>query len=349
MAKIKVMVVDDSAIVRDLLLRELSRQPDMEVVATAPDPYIARDKLSHLEVDVLILDIEMPRMDGLTFLRHLMKSFPKPVIVLSSLLAEGNTASLTALELGAVAIVPKPGGPFSVVDVISGLLGHIRSAALVDFKKLRRQIDEEASKHHRTKPKRPLLSTIETSNKLICIGASTGGTVALEHLFRSYDKIMPPTIAVIHMPERFTDAFAKRLDGFCNPNIKEAEDEEDALPGHIYIAPGNYHLTVKLTGSRYRMKLHASPRLHGQRPAVDPLFESAAEEVGRNAIGVLLTGMGRDGAAGLLKMREQGARTICQDEESCVVFGMPKAGIDLGAAQDILGLDKIYTRLVALC
>lgn len=349
MAKIKVMVVDDSAIVRDLLLRELSRQPDMEVVATAPDPYIARDKLAHLAVDVLILDIEMPRMDGLTFLRHLMKSFPKPVIILSSLLADGNTASLTALELGAVAIVPKPGGPFSVVDVISGLLGHIRTAALLDFRKLKRQVEEESSRRQGSKSKRPMLSTIETSNKLICIGASTGGTVALEHLFRAYDKIMPPTIAVIHMPERFTEAFAIRLNGICNPNIKEAEDGEEALPGHVYIAPGNYHLTIKLTGSRYRMKLHATPRLHGQRPAVDPLFESAAAEVGRNAIGVLLTGMGRDGAIGLLKMREQGGRTICQDEETSVVFGMPKAGIDVGAAQDILGLDKIYGRLVALC
>jgi len=343
MTKTRVLICDDSAIVRDILTKELSQCPDIEVVGSAIDPYIAREKLSKLEVDVMLLDVEMPRMDGITFLRYLMKYRPIPVIILSSLVDGTNQASMEALELGAVDIVPKPGGPFSVTDVIDLLITRIREARHVDFSKVQamaRQIQGEDRKPHQK-----ILSRIQTTNKLIAIGASTGGTTALETVFRSYDRILPPTVVVIHMPERFTTSFAKRLDDLCSPHVKEAEDGETALPGCVYIAPGNYHLTVRLVGSEYRLRLQTAPKLHGQRPAVDPLFDSVAREVGRNALGIIMTGMGKDGAQGLLSMRQQGAHTICQDEESCIVFGMPKVAIELGAASEVVSLKQIYTRL----
>lgn len=348
MERLKVLIVDDSAIVRELLGRELAKVPDLEVVATATDPFVAREKLSRTPVDVVVLDIEMPRMDGLTFLKYLMKYNPLPVIVLSSLVEEGNQASLTALELGAVGVVPKPGGPFSVMEVITTLVQMIRGCRDVDFEQVKRQARRVQQSGNRMArgAARGMLASIETTNKVICVGASTGGTAALELLFRAYDRILPPTLAVIHMPERFTAAFARRLNSICSPEIKEAEDGEPAVPGYVYIAPGNYHMTLRTMGAQFRIKLHSAPKLHGQRPAVDPLFDSAAEFLGRNALGILLTGMGKDGAAGLLNMKNAGAHTICQDEDSCVVFGMPKAAIDIGAASTVLALDRIYGHMV---
>lgn len=345
MEKTRILVIDDSAIVRELLEKELNRQPDMTVVATAGDPFIAREKLSRIPVDVIILDIEMPRMDGLTFLKYLMKYHPLPVVVLSSLVDAGNDATLAAMELGAVGIIPKPGGPFSVMDVLVGLVTMVRDCREVDFERIKDQA-RRIRKGSRIQNGKRILSGIKTTNQVICVGASTGGTTALELLFRSYDRILPPTLAVIHMPERFTGAFAKRLDSLCQPTIKEAEDGEPAVPGYVYIAPGNFHMTLRTMGAQFRIKLHSAPRLHGQRPAVDPLFESAARNLGANSMGILLTGMGKDGATGLLEMKQAGAYTICQDEATSVVFGMPKAGIDIGAATAVLGLDEIYPHMV---
>jgi two-component system chemotaxis response regulator CheB len=348
MKKKRVLIIDDSAIVRDILGRELPRQPDIEVVAAAMDPYIARDKLARFPVDVVLLDIEMPRMDGLTFLRYLMKSHPLPVIVLSSLVDGANQASLEALELGAIDVVAKPSGPYSVVEVLAQLVERIRSIDLVDFEKVKSQaLQRQMLAGTAAQPRGKILTRIRTTNSLIAVGASTGGTQALEALFRAYDRIMPPTLAVIHMPEKFTASYARRLNEICSPTIKEAENGEIALPGCVYVAPGNFHMTVKPFGAEYKLIMHSSPKLHGQRPAVDPLFDSVAESVGGNGVGILLTGMGRDGAAGLLRMRQAGAHTICQDEASCVVFGMPKEAIALGAADKVLPLDEIYGQLKA--
>jgi len=343
MAKTRVLICDDSAIVRDILSKELARHPDMEVAATATDPFIAREKLSQTKIDILLLDIEMPRMDGLTFLKYLMKYYPIPVIILSSLVDGNNKASLEAMELGAIDIVPKPGGPFSIVDILSTLVESIRASRNINFNKIR----EQAATNTRiiVPSKHKILSTIQTTRQLIAIGASTGGTNALEILFRSWQQSMPPTLVVIHMPEKFTASFAKRLNELCHAEVKEAEDGEYALPGTIYIAPGNFHMSLRLSGSSYCLRIQTAPKIHGQRPAVDPLFDSVATQVGRNAIGVLLTGMGKDGATGLLHMKQQGAFTLCQNEESCIVFGMPKAAIDLGAASEICALNDIHLRI----
>ena len=348
MKKKRVLIIDDSAIVRDILSRELPRHPDIEVVAAAMDPYIAREKIARFPVDVILLDIEMPRMDGLTFLRHLMKSHPLPVIVLSSLVDGGNQASMEALELGAIDVVAKPSGPYSVVEVLAQLVERIRAIDLVDFERVKQnamQLQERTTQQ--AAPRNKILTRIRTTNNLIAVGASTGGTHALEVLFRAYDRIMPPTLVVIHMPEKFTASYARRLNDICSPTVKEAVDGEIALPGCVYVAPGNYHMTVKTFGAEYKLVMHTAPKLHGQRPAVDHLFDSVAESVGRNGFGILLTGMGRDGAAGLLRMHQTGAYTICQDEESCIVFGMPKEAIALGAADRVLPLDGIYQHLTS--
>lgn len=342
--KIRVLIVDDSAIVREILAERLSLHPLIEVVATAMDPYIARDKLERMDVDVITLDIEMPRMDGLTFLRQLMAHYPKPVIVVSSLAKDSNSASMRALELGAVDVVPKPGGPFSVEDVIDLLSERIIAASHVDLTRMKRDVARlsEVSAEPRTKR---YLAEISATNKLVAIGASTGGTIALEALFRDWDPGFPPTVAVIHMPERFTALFAARLNELSPATVKEAEDGERLRQGTAYIAPGNYHLLVAARGTEWTARIVSGPKVCNQRPAVDPLFESVADHMGKNGTGILLTGMGRDGARGLLAMKNAGAFTIAQDEESSIVWGMPKEAIDLGAASEVLPLDGIVNRL----
>jgi two-component system chemotaxis response regulator CheB len=338
--KIRVLVVDDSAIVRSLLTEHLSRHPRIEVVASAVDPYVARNKLETLDVDVITLDIEMPRMDGLTFLRLLMKHDPRPVIVVSSLTAEGNEAALKALELGAVDVVPKPGGPFSVQEVIDILVQKILAAPHADLGKLKSR-SERLERSRPLSPPGKVLAGLATTNKLVVVGASTGGTGALEEVFTGLPAATPPILTVIHMPERFTASFAHRLDGLCRVRVKEAEDGEKALAGTVYIAAGNYHLSVVTRGAERLLKVHMGPKVFSQRPAVDVLFRSAAEEVGRNCLGILLTGMGKDGAEGLLKIRQAGGRTVAQDEATSIVFGMPKEAIALGAAEAVLGLGEI--------
>ncbi|NNM67896.1 MAG: chemotaxis-specific protein-glutamate methyltransferase CheB, partial [Spirochaetales bacterium] len=287
----------------------------------------------------LTLDIEMPRMDGLTFLKYLMKYFPIPVVVVSSLTDGKNAASLDALELGAVDIVPKPGGAYSVADILETLKEKILIAASVDFSKIK--VQAQKNREIVLKAPKRLLSQIATTNKLIAVGASTGGTIALESLFKGFTPDFPPTVCVIHMPERFTTTFAQRLDSISRVNVVEAADGMMLVPATVYLAPGNFHLMVRARGKDFFLRVVSGPKVHHQRPAVDVLFQSVAAEAGRNAVGVLLTGMGRDGAEGLLKIKTAGGTTIAQDEASCIVFGMPKEAIALGAADKILPLEQI--------
>lgn len=339
MEKTKVFIIDDSAIVREILSTELSKHPMIEVVGVAIDPYIARNKLEQLEVDVIILDIEMPRMDGLTFLKYLMKYRPIPTIIMSSLTNESNQATQEALSLGAVEVMNKPGGPFSVGDVIKTLTEKIITMKSVNFSPKPQSTSSPSPQKKESHTR--ILSRIETTEKLIAVGVSTGGTIALEKLFHNFDVNFPATVAVIHMPERFTHTFANRLNDICSVNVKEAVHNEKLLPGWIYIAPGGYHMSVKSIGADRVIKITNGPKVFNQRPAVDILFNSVADNVGQNAIGIILTGMGKDGAAGLLNIKEAGGYTIAQDEKSSMVWGMPKEAIDLGAAQKILPLENI--------
>jgi two-component system chemotaxis response regulator CheB len=339
MDKIRVLIVDDSAVVRELMSKSLTADSRFEVVGTAVDPYSARDKIALRNVDVLTLDIEMPRMDGLTFLKYLMKYFPLPVVVVSSLTDGKNAASLDALELGAVDIVPKPGGAYSVADILETLKEKILIAASVDFSKIK--IQAQKNRDLVLKEPKRLLSQIATTNKLVAVGASTGGTIALEALFKGFTPDFPPTVCVIHMPERFTTTFAQRLDSICQVNVVEAANGMMLVPATVYLAPGNFHLMVRARGKDFFLRVVDGPKVHHQRPAVDVLFQSVAVEAGRNAVGVLLTGMGRDGADGLLKIKNAGGITIAQDEASCIVFGMPKEAIALGAADKVLPLEQI--------
>ncbi len=339
MKKIRVLVVDDSAIVRDILSRQLSTYSEIEIIDTASDPFIARNKIEKNKYDVITLDIEMPRMDGLTFLKYLMKYNPLPVIIVSSIVSESNHAALEALEFGAVDIVQKPGGPFSVEEVTEDLIEKIKLAATVS--KARLISISEKLKRKTNVPVKKTLSRIETTKHLIVIGASTGGTIALEELFTKFPSNLPPVLTVIHMPPKFTASFAGRLNNLCAPQVKEAVNGELVMPGTIYIAPGGYHMIVDASGSNRIIRIKDGPKLFGQRPAVDILFNSAAENIGRNCTAALLTGMGRDGAAGMKAIRDAGGYTIAQDEESCIVFGMPKEAIALNGACEITSLGKI--------
>lgn len=335
MRKIKVLIVDDSAIVRKIFTEVLSREPDLEVVGTAPDPYVARDKIVHTRPDVITLDVEMPRMDGLTFLKKLMHYHPLPVIIVSSLTPKGGTLALQALELGAVEVLAKPGGAFSVGDLGAELVQKIRIAAHVRFTP--RNSAEEAA----VPPPSRLAPLAVTSEKIIAIGASTGGTEAIKEILVRLPQNTPGTVIVQHMPPKFTTSFAERLNQLCAMEVKEAEDGDSVVTGRVLLAPGNFHMLLKRSGARYYVQVKNGPPVHHQRPSVDVLFNSAALSAGPNAIGIILTGMGADGAEGLLAMKDRGAYTIAQDEASCVVFGMPKEAIKKGAVQKILPLSRI--------
>lgn len=342
MGKIRVLVVDDSAVVRKVFSEELSRERDIEVIGTAPDPYVARDKIVELKPDVITLDIEMPRMDGITFLRKLMRYFPLPVIIVSSLTRQGGSLALEAMEIGAVEVISKPGEAYSVGDMSAQLAEKIRAAAQVDVSSRRKII---------TAPRpaaAPKLSLSETTNKLIAIGASTGGTEALKEVLMQFPPNSPGIMIVQHMPAKFTTSFAERLDSLCQIRVKEAEDGDAVVPGTALLAPGNYHMVMRRSGARYYVNIKSGPMVCYQRPAVDVLFNSVAAYGGANAIGVILTGMGKDGAQGMLKMKEAGARTIAQDEASCVVFGMPKEAIELGAADKVLPLKDITAAVLKM-
>lgn len=332
--KIRVLIVDDSAIVRKLLGEALATESDIEVVGTAPDPYIARDKVLALSPDVLTLDIEMPRMDGLTFLRKLMVFRPMPVIVISSLAQASCQAGVEALRAGAVEVMAKPGGPYSVGELKVSLAAKIRAAAAS-------RVSPSAAPPARSHPPSPASSENFHPLSLIAIGASTGGTQAIEEVLLRLPAELPGIVIAQHIPAGFSRAFAERLNSICPMRVSEAVDGDKVEPGRALIAPGNFHMVVHRSGGEYRVTVKDGPLVCYQRPSVDVLFSSVAESVGAHAIGVLLTGMGSDGAQGLKKMHSAGAHTIAQDEASCVVFGMPMQAIRLGAADEIVPLHSI--------
>ncbi|MDR0307226.1 MAG: chemotaxis response regulator protein-glutamate methylesterase [Chitinispirillales bacterium] len=335
--KIRVLIVDDSAVVRQILTREFSKDRGIEVVGTAPDPYAARDKIVQLKPDVLTLDVEMPRMDGVTFLRKLMKHHPIPVIIVSSLTAAGSELAMEALHCGAVDVMCKPGTAYSVGDMSEILIEKIKAAAMVDMKKRAASISERAA----GQPPVKRLSITKTTNKIIAIGASTGGTEAVREVIERFPAGAPGTVIVQHMPEHFTKSFADRLNSICEIEVKEAENGDRVIPGRALIAPGNKHMVLRRSGAQYFVEIKDGPLVFHQRPAVEVLFNSVAAYVGANAVGMILTGMGKDGAKGLLAMKEAGAYTIVQDEASSVVWGMPGEAYKAGAGCVMLPLKDI--------
>jgi two-component system chemotaxis response regulator CheB len=334
---IRVLVVDDSAVVRKVFSNELSRERGIKVIGTAPDPYVARDKIVKLEPDVVTLDIEMPRMDGITFLKKLMKYYPLPVIIVSSLTPKGGKMALEALASGALEVISKPSAAYSVGDMSVQLADKIRAVARVNVKKRLNSVN----KSDPVKPVTLSRALTASTNKIIAIGASTGGTEAIKTVLTAMPPNSPGIVIVQHMPANFTTSFAERLDSLSQITVKEANDGDPVVNGQALLAPGNFHMLLKRSGARYYVQVKKGPLVHHQRPAADVLFRSVANYAGANAVGIILTGMGADGAAGLLEMKEAGARTVAQDEKSCVVFGMPKEAIKLGAADKVVSLGDI--------
>ncbi|MBN2843293.1 MAG: chemotaxis response regulator protein-glutamate methylesterase [Sedimentisphaerales bacterium] len=338
---IKVLIVDDSAVVRKVLRQNLVKEPSIEIVGVAPDPYVARDRILELNPDVLVLDVEMPRMDGITFLDKLMRARPMPVIIFSSLTPKGSQMALEAMQNGAVDVVCKAGEAYKVGDVIDDLIDKIKMASRVNMSSMVQNVKD--------KPKAHKLSMTVTTNKIIAIGASTGGVQALSTVISMMPANAPGTVIVQHMPPKFTASFAQRLNEECSVNVKEARDGDSVVSGQVLIAPGGYHMVLGRSGANYHVKIKDGPRVKHQKPSVDVLFDSVSQYAGANAVGAILTGMGDDGAAGLLKMKEAGAKTIAQDEHSCIVYGMPAAAVKIGAADTQVALNKVAETLLNLC
>jgi two-component system chemotaxis response regulator CheB len=338
---IKVLVVDDSAIVRKVFTEVLSGESGIEVVGTAPDPFIARDKIVRLKPDVVTLDLEMPRMDGLTFLKKLMRYNPVPIVIVSSLTRNGGKLALEAIESGAVEVLSKPGSAFSVGEMRQQLADKIRAAARVS---VYRKGPAETRVDSNLQEPMPLL---ETTDKVIAMAASTGGTEALRHILVNLPTTIPGVVVVQHMPPNFTKAFAERLNKLCRLEVSEARDGDSVLTGRVLIAAGDGHLLLKRSGAKYHVAVKHGPMVNHQRPSADVLFKSTAESAGANALGVILTGMGSDGARGLLQMRKAGAITMAQDEKSCIIYGMPKEAVKRGAVGKELSLDRIPRAIVS--
>jgi two-component system chemotaxis response regulator CheB len=348
MSKIRVLVVDDSALVRKLLTEILNADPDIEVVGTAMDPHFARDKIKELNPDVLTLDVEMPRMDGITFLRNLMRLRPMPVVMISTLTQKGADTTLEALELGAVDYVAKPTSDLTnkLNEFAEEIIAKVKVAAAVPRSVIERP--------------RPALNVVEqpavtasptslkTTEKIIAIGASTGGTEAIKAVLSALPASSPGIVIAQHIPAAFSEPFAKRVNSLSAVNVSQAVDGEPILPGHAYIAPGDLHLMVRRSGAKYYCQLDDGPPVSRHKPSVDVLFDSVAKNVGKNAIGVMLTGMGNDGASGMLAMHQAGSENFVQDEASSVVWGMPGSAVKAGATDRILALDKIPDELVRL-
>ena len=344
--KIKVLVVDDSALIRNILKEIINEQTDMMVVGAAPDPLVAREMIRSLNPDVLTLDIEMPNMNGLSFLKRLMRVRPMPVVMLSSHTQEGSDIAFRALAMGAVDFVGKPVAGESTDDdyaqlIVEKIRGAYAARDKIEPLDINRAVDADEVL--------PMLGKAATiQNRVIVMGASTGGAEALKDILVSVPEDCPPILIAQHMPGTFTKLFAKRLDGLCKITVKEAEDNEPVLPGHAYVAPGGFHLRLERFGARgYGIKIGSDAAVNLHRPSVDVLFQSAAESAGPDAIGVILTGMGKDGAQGLLAMRKSGAFTLAQDEASSIVFGMPKEAIDIGAAEMVAPLNVIARRIMS--
>lgn len=349
MAKIRVLTVDDSALMRQVLATLLAKDREIEVVGSAPDPFIAREKIKALNPDVLTLDVEMPKMDGLTFLEKLMRGHPMPVVMVSSLTEAGCQTTLRALELGAVDFITKPKIDLreGMEDVAQDLIAKVKAASVAKVRGLGQWAsggaEPLAARHV------PLASSamIKTTDTIIAIGSSTGGTEAVKDVLEVLPPNTPPILITQHMPERFTKTWADRLNSLSRISVKEAQDGDSVLPGHALVAPGNYHMTLVRSGARYTVRLNQDPPVNRHRPSVDVMFASVAQYAGANAVGVILTGMGGDGAREMLTMKQAGAYTIAQDEASCVVFGMPKEAIKMGGVDKVLPLADIPSAILA--
>ena len=344
--KIKVLVVDDSALIRSIMKEIINGQADMEFVGAAPDPYVARDLIKQLNPDVLTLDVEMPKMDGLDFLEKLMRLRPMPVLMVSSLTERGSEITLRALELGAVDFVTKPklgiqNGMLEFCDMIAEKIRVVASAKIK-----RRKVSADNSSPTTKHTQFPLHNPSLSNENLIAIGASTGGTEAIRNFLTRMPPDCPAILIAQHMPEGFTRSFARRLLSLCDISVKEAEDGERITPGVAYIAPGNCHLLLRRFGGHYVAKLDQSPPVNCHQPSVDLLFRSVATHAGRNATGIIMTGMGKDGALGMLEMKQAGAFNFAQDEASCTIYGMPKEAIAVGAVHEIAPLDELPSRVL---
>jgi two-component system chemotaxis response regulator CheB len=339
---IKVMVVDDSAVVRQVVTRSLAADPNIQVLAAVPDPLFALQRMKNEWPDVFVLDIEMPRMDGLTFLRKIMAEKPTPVVICSSLAERGAQVTIDALAAGAVSIITKPkvGLKNFLEDSSNNILQAVRAAAKANVRVLGRKLPTP-----RPRESAPVLQ--RTTDQVVAIGTSTGGTQALEAVLTQLPATCPGLVIVQHMPEKFTALFAQRLNQICELEVREAVDGDRVFPGRALIAPGGRHMALKRNGAQYVVEVSDGPVVNRHKPSVDVLFRSVAKVAGSNALGVIMTGMGDDGARGLKEMRNAGATTIAEDEASCVVFGMPKEAIKLGAAEKVMLLDEIPTAILA--
>lgn len=346
--KIRVLLVDDSAVIRTMLQKILSSDPDIEVVGTAPDPYVGREKLVALKPDVMILDIEMPKMDGITFLTKVMEHFPTRTIIFSSLSLERSEVALKCLEVGAIDTMAKP-----AIDVTKGVLAF-KDELIAKVKMVAKSKLPVKKKSLSLVGSNPVAKThvptsgalLKTTHQILAIASSTGGTEALKVLLAGLPADIPGTVIVQHMPAVFTKTYAEHLNKMFPFEVKEAEDGDKVLPGRVLIAPGDFHMEIVRSGGYYNVKLHQQPAMHGVRPAADYLLKSVAHYAGSNAIGVVLTGMGKDGAQGLLEMKKAGSYNLAQNEETCVIFGMPKVAIEVGAIDKVMPLDDIASEVI---
>jgi two-component system chemotaxis response regulator CheB len=345
--KTRVVVVDDSALVRSLLAEIINRQGDMQCIGAASDPFVAREMIRNLDPDVITLDVEMPRMDGLDFLSRLMRLRPMPVVMVSTLTERGAEVTMRALELGAVDFVAKPkiGIADGMRQLAEDITDKIRIAARAQVRRAPAAVPAAAAPAPARAAAAPSVGRLSTE-KIVFIGASTGGTEATREVLAALPADAPAVVITQHMPPGFTSSYAKRLDGLCRIRVKEATDGERILPGHAYIAPGGLHLSVERSGANYLARVRDGEPVNRHKPSVEVLFQSAARCVGPNAVGIMLTGMGADGARAMRAMREAGSFNICQDEASCVVFGMPREAIQHGAAHEVLPLQQIAARVV---
>jgi two-component system chemotaxis response regulator CheB len=358
--KIKVMIVDDSALVRQVVAQALAREPGIEVIATASDPIFALEKMKAQWPDVLVIDIEMPRMDGISFLKKVMSERPTPVVVCSSLAESGAHATLEALAAGAVSIITKPkaGLKSFLEDSANDIVSAVRAAARANVRVLARTSASAPPPPLALRPKNTAdvilaaggpATLLRTTEQVIAVGTSTGGTQALEAVLTRLPATCLGIVVVQHMPEKFTAMFAERLNTLCAIEVREAKNGDRVTPGRALIAPGGKHMLLKRSGAQYVVDVVDGPLVNRHKPSVDVLFRSVARFAGANALGIIMTGMGDDGARGLKEMHDAGARTIAQDEASCVVFGMPNEAIKLGAADQVMGLDRIPEAINAFC
>ncbi|MGJ4789976.1 protein-glutamate methylesterase/protein-glutamine glutaminase [Leptospira koniambonensis] len=344
-----VMIVDDSAVVRQNLSAILTKDPNVSEILTASDPIFALQKMQNVWPDVIILDIEMPRMDGISFLKKIMAERPTPIVICSSLTMEGAKITMEAISSGAVDVISKPKlnvGGF-LEESAESFLRIVHAASQSRISKLVIHNSHDSNRIQVSKPSQNHRISADTTWKLVAIGTSTGGTNALETILTELPPLSPPIAIVQHMPEKFTAQFAKRLNSICQLEVKEAEQGDEISPGRVVIAPGNRHMTVRMSGARFYVDLKDGPPINRHRPSVDVLFRSVSRQVGKNSLGIIMTGMGDDGARGLLEMKNTGAYTVAQDESSSIVFGMPKEAIELGAAETILPLRKIASEILS--